>query len=176
MSDKTPRFGFSFFGGSVAGALTDDGSAFTMRDRLALDHILEALEGHQHSNPAGGQRVPDPTGIPAATLLTGGTLGAGQTLYYAVTFVDRHGLETASSDEIAIETATIVATPASPDAVTATGGTLTPGLYYYAVPETIDGGPLPTIEEWTKERAAKQGREKEGPRRSTLIGLDGNPI
>jgi hypothetical protein len=52
----------------------------------------------------------------------------------------------------------------------------TKGLYYYAVPETIDGGPLPTIEEWAKERAAKQGRQNEGPRRSTLIGLDGNPI
>jgi len=53
----------------------------------------------------------------------------------------------------------------------------TKGLYYYAVPMTIDGGPLPTVGEWVKERQAKQGKINEGPRRaSPLIGLDGNPI
>jgi hypothetical protein len=34
------------------------------------------------------------------------------------------------------------------------------GVYHYAVPRTIDGGPLPTLEEWAAEKAAKQGNEK----------------
>jgi hypothetical protein len=52
----------------------------------------------------------------------------------------------------------------------------TKGVYYYPVPQTIDGGPLPTIQEWMEERKSKEGRVNEGPRRSPLIGLDGNPI
>ena len=39
----------------------------------------------------------------------------------------------------------------------------TEGVYYYAVPRTIDGGPLPTLEEWVAERAAKQGKGDKGP-------------
>jgi hypothetical protein len=31
------------------------------------------------------------------------------------------------------------------------------GVYFYAVPRTMDGGPLPTIEEWQAEQAAKSG-------------------
>jgi hypothetical protein len=37
-----------------------------------------------------------------------------------------------------------------------------PGQYFYAVPRTIDGGPLPTYEEWIAERKAKQGVDR-GP-------------
>jgi hypothetical protein len=33
----------------------------------------------------------------------------------------------------------------------------TPGMYFYAVPRTIDGDPLPTMEEWLRERAEKEG-------------------
>lgn len=39
-----------------------------------------------------------------------------------------------------------------------------PGTYYYVVPRTIDGGPLPTREEWAAEQAAKRGRPDTGPR------------
>lgn len=37
------------------------------------------------------------------------------------------------------------------------------GVYYYAVPRAIDGGPLPTMEEWLAEREAKQGKDRGGP-------------
>lgn len=44
----------------------------------------------------------------------------------------------------------------------AKGGSL-PGIYYYPVARTIDGGPMPTMEEWLAERNAKQGKERGGP-------------
>lgn len=34
----------------------------------------------------------------------------------------------------------------------------TKGRYYYVEPRTIDGGPMPTYEEWLEERARKQGK------------------
>ncbi len=39
------------------------------------------------------------------------------------------------------------------------------GVYYYAVPKTIDGKPLPTMEEWLEEKAAKKGRGDKVPQR-----------
>lgn len=44
----------------------------------------------------------------------------------------------------------------------------TPGLYYTAKPRTIDGGELPTREEWLEEQKAKEGNQRvdrrfEGP-------------
>lgn len=33
------------------------------------------------------------------------------------------------------------------------------GVYYYAVPRTMDGGPLPTLAEWLEEKAAKEGKK-----------------
>lgn len=37
------------------------------------------------------------------------------------------------------------------------------GRYYYPIPRTIDGGPLPTPEEWATERRAKMGNVKRPP-------------
>jgi hypothetical protein len=51
------------------------------------------------------------------------------------------------------------------------------GKYYYAVPRVTDGGALPTLDEWLAERKAKEGNSRqEGPKRTTLLGLDGNPL
>jgi hypothetical protein len=36
------------------------------------------------------------------------------------------------------------------------------GVYFYPIPRAIDGGMLPTREEWIAEKQAKQGRP-EGP-------------
>lgn len=33
-----------------------------------------------------------------------------------------------------------------------------PGQYTFAVPRTIDGGPMPSFLEWAEEQANKQGR------------------
>lgn len=52
------------------------------------------------------------------------------------------------------------------------------GKYYYVVPRTVDGGPLPTRDEWLEERRMKEGRQggPPQPRSSPLLGLDGKPI
>lgn len=39
----------------------------------------------------------------------------------------------------------------------------TPGLFAYPVPRTVDGGPMPTLEEWVAEKAAKQGKQPAPP-------------
>lgn len=36
----------------------------------------------------------------------------------------------------------------------------TPGQYMYAVPRTTDGGPMPTLEEWSEEQKAKNPEPK----------------
>jgi hypothetical protein len=52
----------------------------------------------------------------------------------------------------------------------------TKGLYYYAVPRTIDGGPLPTLDEWHEERLRKAGVQDKRQQASPMLGLDGRPI
>lgn len=42
----------------------------------------------------------------------------------------------------------------------ALGDKAAPGTYIYAVPRTVDGGPMPTFAEWAKEEAAKNPPEK----------------
>lgn len=37
-------------------------------------------------------------------------------------------------------------------------GKATPGKYFYAVPRTMDGGPMPTFHEWQEEQMAKNAR------------------
>lgn len=39
----------------------------------------------------------------------------------------------------------------------------TPGLFAYPVPRTVDGGPLPTLEEWAEEKARKAGNPDRRP-------------
>lgn len=37
------------------------------------------------------------------------------------------------------------------------------GVYYYPIPKTIDGGDLPTLEEWLAEKEAKKGKGDKVP-------------
>jgi hypothetical protein len=46
------------------------------------------------------------------------------------------------------------------EAATGKGKKVPPGTFYYAVPRTIDGDPLPTMEEWLIEKAEKEGRSR----------------
>ncbi len=39
------------------------------------------------------------------------------------------------------------------------------GVYYYPIPKTIDGGDLPTMEEWMEEKKRKQGKGDKVPTR-----------
>lgn len=128
---STQRFGLSTVGGPYGGSLTEDGYKFTGHDRVTLDRILEAFENHAHE---GGQRLDNPTAAPALALDTvGGTLLSGVTYHYRVAYIDQFGLETAASAEASVVMPTSVDAPTSPLLTAQVGGTLTQGVYYYAL-------------------------------------------
>lgn len=135
---STQRFGFTTFSAPGEGSLSDDGYKFTGRDRRVLDRILASLEQHNHS---GGERLEMPAQGPTLELFeTGGDLRAGQTLHYRVSYVDRHGLETAASDEVAVATPDPVAIPDAPMLEAQDGGELEEDLYSYALTAVDDDG------------------------------------
>lgn len=107
------------------------GDSLSDHDKQVIDLVLAALETHDHT---GGERVADPTGPPTGTLdTTGGNLTAGTTFFYRHAYVDKYGLETAASEEVAFTTPGPIAAPSSPDVQTLSGGTLGPGVSYYAL-------------------------------------------
>lgn len=132
MAGQTPRFALNFFGGDTDGAFSDDNDKYTSEDRLLLDTLLAALEKHNH-------RVPTELGLPSqipdlAYVQGTGTLEGGTTYYYVISYVDADGLETISGPEASISTPDILPVPDPPQGDTSTGsGSLTPGLYYYAL-------------------------------------------
>lgn len=132
MAGQTPRFNLNFFGGDTAGTLDDDSDKFTGDDRLHLDRILAAFEGHNHRVTA---TLDEPDDAPLAVVGTGGQLEAGQTYSYVFSFVNADGLETVSSDEVSVDTPDILETPDAPQGFTddVTAGTLLPGQYFYAL-------------------------------------------
>lgn len=136
----TQRFGLKRVGGAAGGALSDDGAQFSNADRVAIDKILAAYEAHDHS---GGTRLGNPTAAPTVELMTsGGILPPGRTFYYRVSYVDKYGLESRASNEVAISTPDPVARPGAPVLTPGTGGTLAQDTYYYAV--TAEAGDYET--------------------------------
>lgn len=135
---STQRFGLTTFSAPGEGSLSDDGHKFTGRDRRVLDRILASLEQHRH---AGGERLETPAQGPTLELFeTGGDLLAGQTLHYRVSYVDRHGLETAGSAEVAVAMPDPLAIPDQPMLEALDGGQLAEDLYSYALTAVDDDG------------------------------------
>lgn len=135
---STQRFGFTTFSAPGEGSLSDDGHKFTGRDRRVLDRILASLEQHNHS---GGERLEMPAQGPTLEhFATGGDLQAGKTFHYRVAYVDRHGLETAASDEVAVSTPDPLAIPDAPVLEAQSGGQLEEDLYSYALTAVDDDG------------------------------------
>lgn len=107
------------------------GDVLSTHDKQVIDTVLAALETHDHK---GGSRVLDPTAAPTGVLsLVDGRLAAGVTYYYRHSYVDRYGLETAASAEVAFTTPGPISAPAQPTVSTLGGGTLGPGTSYYAL-------------------------------------------
>ena len=134
MGGQTPRFALNFFGGDVAGSLSDDNDKYTGEDRLSLDRVLAALEAHNHHLTA-AMDVPDTDVDLSLPTGASGTLNAGVTYYYCVSFVDAAGLETTTGPETSIATPDVLLTPEAPSGETSTqtGSTLLAGLYYYGL-------------------------------------------
>lgn len=134
----TDYFGFTRIGEGEQ--LSKNGFAALDTDRVTLDDLIYALSEHTHNALP---RLPDPVGAPTvAAFPTGGTLPPSTTLYYRISYLDRWGLETASSTEVAVTTAGALGNPEAPAiTVESTGGTLRPGLFaYVATYVTATGG------------------------------------
>lgn len=137
----TSRFNFEKFGGDLGGSIEDDGGKFSSADRDLLDRLLATFELHTH---AGGERLADPSGPPTVALDTsGGGLLPGTTYYYRISYVDQYGLETAASDEVSVITPDPIEPPIAPIATGVSGGTLEPGLYYWAGTSMVSGVETP---------------------------------
>jgi hypothetical protein len=121
----------SRFGLTLGGALTD-------HDKSLIDAVLAAIELHNHT---GGTRLADPTGPPVGVMdVSGGSLPAGATYYYRLSYVDQFGLETAASTEAAFTTPSPAAVPANPTVTVIDGGLLSVGVYYYGLSAVdVDG-------------------------------------
>lgn len=132
MAGQTPRFALNFFGGDTPGSLDDDADKFTGEDRLTIDRILAAFENHNH-RVAASLDVPDAD--PDVQLGTAGTLAAGTTYYYVVSFLNAQGLETPSGPEVSVDTPDLLEASDAPQGTssTVTANTLTAGQYYYAL-------------------------------------------
>ncbi len=136
MAGQTPRFGLNYFGGDITGALGDDNDKFTGDDRLVIDRLLAALEGHSHHPTAELTPPSDPLTLGFDD--SGGRLSAGETYHYLISFLNASGLETISGPETAISTPDVLPTPDTPSANTPAPednitGTLPPGGYFYLI-------------------------------------------
>lgn len=128
----TPRYHLKTMGSGDS--FSDDGYQFVDADRRLME-VLAYLgaEGHRHTG------VPASTDTPVAPTLalapaTPGTLPGGTRLYYKVTLVDPTGLESSGSTETYIDTPAAIAPPGAPSTIVLpTGGSLQPGIFYYAL-------------------------------------------
>lgn len=128
-TQDTPNYGFTRVGEGESAS--KNGYAVTDLDLLVLDDILRALEDHDHNALP---KLGDPLGGPTLSILADqGSLPASTTFYYCASYVDAHGLETASSPEVAITTGAQMAPPSAPAANVLTGGQLLAGFYTYAL-------------------------------------------
>jgi hypothetical protein len=115
-------------------SLATNAYKFTHADRDQMDALLYlGAEGHHHTGAAAS---PISTAVaPTLTLFTaGGAIPAGVRLYYAYSYMDATGHESAGSTVAFVDTALPVTEPAAPALSTATtGGFLIPGNYYYVL-------------------------------------------
>lgn len=141
-SDLTAHYGLSKYGRNSS--ISDDDYKFGVGDRDKLDMLLWLLANHVHDGSSAS--ATDPTDVLTLELdQSAGVLPAGTPVYYVYTLVNEFGAESLPSPE-----ATIVIPPAvsSPSAVTfaiASGGSLLPGSYAYAISAYKDANTLETL-------------------------------
>lgn len=113
-------------------SLAKNGWAPLGSDRELLDSLLVALKDHQHT---AAPRLEDPVNGPTLTVFdTGGDLPGNTTYYYAISHLDRYGLETAISPEVEITTPVSIGSPEQPVLeIETTGGLVGPGSWAYAI-------------------------------------------
>lgn len=132
MPGQTDHYGLNTLG--AGDSLSDGGYKFSVDDRRFMDQLLYlGAEGHKHNGALSTSEAPDDT-LTLTQDDTGGSIQAGQRIFYKYSYVDVNGLESEASTEYFIDTPDKIAEP-NPPALTVftTGGTLLPGVYYYAI-------------------------------------------
>jgi len=134
MAGRTPRFQLNYFDAGTPGTPNDDGQKFFGLDRMVLDRLLAAVESHDHRfrPPA---LVPDGALVPTLNA-GGGGLQGGYTYHYRYAVVDAQGNESIASPETVVVTPALLPRPPAPSAYhdeEAAAGSLSAGLYYYAL-------------------------------------------
>jgi hypothetical protein len=118
---------------SSGDAFSTNGQKYTTVDRATIDRLLYVgAEGHVHTGDSTIQANPTTPGSVVAST-TGGTVPSGVTVYYAYTWVDDNGFETAASSTASAVMPPQVSTPGAPALAAGGSGTLIAGSYYYEV-------------------------------------------
>lgn len=128
---STPRFGLSRIqAGDSFGA---DGFKFSDADRLTIENLIYSALQHHHTGAV--TEVPATDTAPDVDLdSTFGAVPGNHRVFYKMTWVDVSGNETVATPEAYVDTPSTIAVPGTPVlAVNSTGGTLTPGNYYYVL-------------------------------------------
>lgn len=127
----TDRFGLTILGPGAK--LSDIDYKFGNADRRLMDRLLRlGAEGHHHDGAVASSTAP---AAPARVLATsGGSIAAGQRVFYEVTLVDVNGSESLPSTAAFIDTPAAIADPGAAVLSTASvGGILLPGQYFYVL-------------------------------------------
>ena len=119
-------------------AFSTNDQAFTRKDVDTVDRLL--YQGATHVHTGAAVDVTDPDTAPEVTLSTsGGNIPAGQTVRYKFAWVDAYGAESAASPEVTVNTPAAVGIPNSPAiTLTASGGSLLQGNYFYRLSAYVD--------------------------------------
>ena len=124
---------FNLTGLQPGDQFSENGYAFFDDNLVRIDALLALGRDHEHTGASASIASPDTA--PSLVYATDqGSLPAATTVRYRYTYVDQFGNETAASPEATVTTDSPIG---SPDAVALsfqdTGGTLTGGLYRYAL-------------------------------------------
>jgi len=132
MAGSTNHFNLSKLG--AGDQFSDSSYKYTGADREVIDSLLYlGASGHHHTGEVSANAAPSTA--PSLELdTTVGIIPAGTRAYYKYTLVDQYGHESAPSPEAYVDTPSALSTPAAGVlTLTATGGTLLPGQYFYVL-------------------------------------------
>ena len=119
-------------------AFSTNDQAFTRADRDAMDRLLYQAITHAHTGTAVDVSDPD-TALEVTLSTTGGNIPAGTTVRYKYAWVDAYGAESAASPEVTVNTPAAVGIPNAPAiTLTASGGSLLQGNYFYRLSAYVD--------------------------------------
>lgn len=127
----TPRYGLQRVRGGENFSL--NGNKFSDDDRLIIENLIYASLTHHHNGLT--STAPSTSVAPGLVIDTAfGSLPSGQRVFYTTTWVDNIGNESVALPEAYIDTSPSVTNPGTPYLIVhSTGGTLTPGNYYYVL-------------------------------------------